>query len=115
MLNSYPVACPHPGCDWHGNLVPSHLRGQADGRGLLVGFGQSDALAEAPLRFLQDPAFRTQTRRRAYEDARLMFWPNGGWQYRDVFTRIGKARQERMERLYRGGVGAPIANGGPEK
>lgn len=30
MLSSYPVGCPHPGCDWQGNLVPSHLRGGAD-------------------------------------------------------------------------------------
>jgi hypothetical protein len=30
MLSSYPVACPHPGCAWQGNLVPSRLRGGAD-------------------------------------------------------------------------------------
>jgi hypothetical protein len=30
MLSSYPVACPHDGCGWTGNLVPSHLRGGAD-------------------------------------------------------------------------------------
>ena len=27
MLSSYPVACPHDGCDWTGSLVPSLLRG----------------------------------------------------------------------------------------
>lgn len=30
MLSSYPVVCPHQGCDWKGNLVPSHVRGGAD-------------------------------------------------------------------------------------
>jgi hypothetical protein len=30
MLSSYPVACPHQGCDWQGNLVPSHVRGGYD-------------------------------------------------------------------------------------
>jgi hypothetical protein len=27
MLSSYPVHCPHEGCDWSGNVVPSHVRG----------------------------------------------------------------------------------------
>ncbi len=27
MLSSYPVHCPHAGCDWTGNVVPSHVRG----------------------------------------------------------------------------------------
>jgi hypothetical protein len=30
MLSSYPVTCPHMGCDWTGNLVPSLLRGGSD-------------------------------------------------------------------------------------
>ena len=30
MLSSYPVTCPHPECDWTGNLVPSQVRGGAD-------------------------------------------------------------------------------------
>jgi hypothetical protein len=30
MLSSYPVACPHQGCEWQGNLVPSHVRGGDD-------------------------------------------------------------------------------------
>jgi hypothetical protein len=29
MLSSYPVSCPHEFCDWHGNVVPSHLQGGA--------------------------------------------------------------------------------------
>ena len=27
MLSSYPVACPHEGCGWTGNLVPAHVAG----------------------------------------------------------------------------------------
>ena len=27
MLSSYPVACPHQGCGWKGNLIPSLLNG----------------------------------------------------------------------------------------
>jgi hypothetical protein len=27
MLSSYPVACPHAGCNWKGNLVPSLIQG----------------------------------------------------------------------------------------
>jgi hypothetical protein len=30
MLSSYPVACPHQGCEWKGSLVPSLVRGGSD-------------------------------------------------------------------------------------
>jgi glycosyltransferase involved in cell wall biosynthesis len=64
----------------------------ADGRGLLVPFGQSDAMAEATLRFLTDTAFQTETRRRAYLYAKPMFWPNVGRDYLEFFTRVASAR-----------------------
>lgn len=60
----------------------------ANGRGLLVPFGDSDAMAEATLRFLRDTAFRLRTRRRAYHYAKPMFWPNVGQQYLEVFDRV---------------------------
>jgi glycosyltransferase involved in cell wall biosynthesis len=59
----------------------------ADGRGLIVPFAQSDALAEATLRFLNDPAFQAETGHRAYSYAKLMFWPNVGRQYLECFSR----------------------------
>ncbi len=60
----------------------------ADGRGLLVPFGSSAAMAEAAIRFLTDAAFQTETRRRAYEYAKPMFWPHVGRQYLDLFHQI---------------------------
>lgn len=60
----------------------------AAGRGLLVPFAHSAALATQILRFLNDPAFRLTTRRAAYDYARPMFWPSVGRQYTDLFRRV---------------------------
>jgi glycosyltransferase involved in cell wall biosynthesis len=65
----------------------------ADGRGLIVPFNHSAALAEATLHFLGDSAFRHDVQRRAYEYARPMFWPNVGRQYLKLFIQAAAAFQ----------------------
>lgn len=60
----------------------------ADGRGLLVPFADSGAMAEATLRLLTDAPLLAQTRRKAYQYAKPMFWPNVGRQYLDFFGHV---------------------------
>jgi glycosyltransferase involved in cell wall biosynthesis len=72
----------------------------ADGRGLLVPFGRSDAMADATLRLLGDPAFQAGTRRRAYQYARPMFWPNVGRRYLELFARVASQDEVRRQGPY---------------
>ena len=60
----------------------------AEGRGLLVPFSSSDALADATLRFLKEPNLVAETRRRAYDYAKSMFWPHVGQQYLKTFSQV---------------------------
>ena len=73
----------------------------ANGRGLLVPFGQSDAMAEATMRFLTDPVFQMETRRKAYRYAKPMFWPSVGMRYLEFFNRIVSARETAVVLPYR--------------
>jgi len=66
----------------------------ADGRGLLVPFGDSEAMADATLRFLNDAAFQLATRRKAYRYAEPMFWHNVGRLYLDLFNRIASGETD---------------------
>ncbi len=83
----------------------------ADGRGLLVPFGQSNAMADATLRFLTDPKFQMETRRKAYRYAKPMFWPNVGLKYLQFFARVSAANHTTVAPLYR----SPAATPGGER
>ena len=64
-------------------------------------FGESEAMADATLRFLTDPVFQMETRRRAYRYATPMFWPNVGLRYLEFFTRVVAAGKTTVVPLYR--------------
>jgi glycosyltransferase involved in cell wall biosynthesis len=83
----------------------------ADGRGLLVPFADSSALAEATLRLLSDTALVTETRRRAFEYAQPMFWPSVGRQYLRFFGRSMLARDALRKPVNRKLVAAASSNG----
>jgi polysaccharide biosynthesis protein PslF len=69
----------------------------ADGRGLLVPFGEKDALAAATLRFLEDAEFRLETRRRVHEYAKPMRWPSVARAYLKFFNEIVPSGQARRD------------------
>ncbi len=82
----------------------------ADGRGMLVPFGDSDAIATDVIQLLTDEQTRHTMRKRAYLMGREMTWEQSIQQYADAF---GQSRQERMNT----GGGPPVpmaapANGG---
>jgi polysaccharide biosynthesis protein PslF len=83
----------------------------ADGRGLLVPFDESNAMAEATLRFLTDATFQAETRRKAYRYAKPMFWPNVGRKYLDFFTQVASADEVQPERPNLRVFAKPSGNG----
>jgi glycosyltransferase involved in cell wall biosynthesis len=60
----------------------------ANGRGLLVPFGDHNALAEAAIRFLTDIPFREATRRKAFEYSRQISWPTVGRQHLQLYSQL---------------------------
>jgi glycosyltransferase involved in cell wall biosynthesis len=76
----------------------------ADGRGLLVPFDHHHALAEATIRFLVDIPFQIETRRKAFEYARPMLWPNVGRRYLEFFSRVIQTTAERHKRYFVDGL-----------
>jgi len=74
----------------------------AEGRGLLVPFADSAAMSEATLRLLTDATLLAETRRKAYQYAEPMFWPNVGRQYLDLFGQVAAESQTNQAQLIRG-------------
>ena len=74
----------------------------ADGRGLLVAFADSAAMAFATLQLLTNSRLAASTRRKAYEYAHPMFWSNVGQQYLEVFAEAVAARDTTSRRLFGG-------------
>jgi len=70
----------------------------AEGRGLLVPFGQSTGLATATLKFLGDKTLRLETSRRAHEYAKPMRWSSVGREYLKFFNDIVSATQPKPNR-----------------
>jgi glycosyltransferase involved in cell wall biosynthesis len=87
----------------------------AEGRGLLVPFGHSSAMADATLRFLGDTGFQVETRRKAYEYARPMFWSNVGLRYLEFFSQVVCESENELARRYCGGVAAATGERQPGK
>ncbi len=76
----------------------------AEGRGLIAPFGDSAALGRCVLRFFTDDRLCRETRRRAYDYAQPMSWPNVGRDYLSLFARVHAAGARRSEPLYRKGL-----------
>jgi glycosyltransferase involved in cell wall biosynthesis len=72
----------------------------ADGRGQFVPFVESDALANAALRFLNDIVFRKETQDKAYAYACHMSWPKVGQRYLEFFEEIASTSAKRLDRRY---------------
>ncbi len=66
----------------------------ADGRGILVPFGDSEAIADQIINLLSDDPLRHGMRKRGYLLGREMIWEKAIQHYADSF---GKAREERMD------------------
>jgi glycosyltransferase involved in cell wall biosynthesis len=79
----------------------------AEGRGQLVPFAQAEPLAEATLRFLDDPEYRVATQSRAYEYARPMFWSNVGRQYWNFFRHLVAGETKQTDWPPRPALGTP--------
>ncbi|NOZ27922.1 MAG: glycosyltransferase [Chloroflexi bacterium] len=64
----------------------------ADGRGLLVPFDDSEAIAEQVLYLLDNEAERHAMRKRAYLFGREMIWPTVAQRYMESFERVREER-----------------------
>lgn len=67
----------------------------SNGRGILVGFKDSKAIAEAVLNLIDDSEKRKEIEKKAYEYGRLMTWSNVALQHLDLFQLILKKNGKR--------------------
>ncbi|MDZ7722625.1 MAG: glycosyltransferase family 4 protein [candidate division KSB1 bacterium] len=65
----------------------------SDGRGVLVPFQDSDALANQVIRLLDNESERDAMRKRAYVYGRQMIWPQVAERYEECFKRTRKERR----------------------
>lgn len=65
----------------------------AHGRGFLIPFRDSDAIATTLVALLDDPALRESTRRRAYRFGRQMTWPHVAHAYGSLFIELLPSRR----------------------
>ncbi len=66
-------------------------------RGFLVPFRDSQALADAVIALLDDPALRRATERRAYRFGRQMTWPNVSFAYGKLFAELAPSAGAQKE------------------
>ena len=60
----------------------------ADGRGILVPFRDSGAIADAVLRMLDNPDLKKKMERKSFEYSRRMMWPNVAGRYLEIFNQV---------------------------
>jgi hypothetical protein len=68
----------------------------ADGRGLLVDFGDVAGLTERLLDLIEKPANRHRMRKLAYQYGRPMIWPEVGRRYLELFDRAAAGRRGKV-------------------
>lgn len=91
---------------WHANEL------LADGRGVLVPFGDAAATGAAISDLLADEPRRTAMRKRAYASSRAMTWQSTAARYRAVFDAV--RRQDRIALVGpRGEEARPVAHAAP--
>jgi glycosyltransferase involved in cell wall biosynthesis len=71
----------------------------ADGRGLLVPFGDSEALTRQVNGLLEDDQRRDQVRRKAYAFTRIMTWPKVARQYLNLLGEVVQDRGRSARRI----------------
>ncbi|HEY3137093.1 MAG TPA: glycosyltransferase [Blastocatellia bacterium] len=67
----------------------------ADGRGLLVDFGDPAGLARSLLKLIENRAARHRMRKRAYQFGRQMIWSEVAQRYVELFQRAGSTYQNK--------------------